>query len=288
MALLSVLTACATLEQQKWFQQTRDVATKTGGTVATATTAAFKRMQGYLAKKDLLKTFHDSAEHSEDAVLGVLNKAGIGRGAAGSAGAKPPTTKPSPSTKPAQPPGTAQPSKPAKPSATPAKPSPPKTPNTVPPPSSLPPTYAGDYRWPVDAGIISSEYGDRWGKKHKGLDIAADVGEPIYAVAPGEVLYSGSGLSGYGNVIILRHDKQMTSLYAHNSALKVSKGAQIKQGDLIALLGNTGRSTGPHVHFEVRNGDQPVNPRSLLPKSTLAEAVFGRGVVREYLVKRAD
>ena len=68
---------------------------------------------------------------------------------------------------------------------------------------------------------MSSEYGPRWGKVHKGLDIAADSGDPVYAIAGGEVIYAGDGLRGYGNVVIVRHDKQMTSLYAHNSELKV-------------------------------------------------------------------
>jgi murein DD-endopeptidase MepM/ murein hydrolase activator NlpD len=131
----------------------------------------------------------------------------------------------------------------------------------------VPDHYAGKYRWPLDAGIISSEYGQRWGKMHKGLDIAADSGEPVYAVAAGEVIYAGDGLRGYGNVVILKHDDTITSLYAHNSQLKVKPGDAVKQGDLIALLGSTGHSTGPHVHFEFRQGDIAVNPHALLPKS---------------------
>jgi len=96
----------------------------------------------------------------------------------------------------------------------------------------------------------------------------------VYATASGEVIYAGNGLSGYGNVVILRHDQQMSSLYAHNSALKVKQGEQVKQGQLIALLGSTGHSTGPHVHFEIRNGDNPVNPHSVLPKSMVAAAML--------------
>jgi murein DD-endopeptidase MepM/ murein hydrolase activator NlpD len=123
---------------------------------------------------------------------------------------------------------------------------------------------------PLDAYIVSSEFGDRWGKLHKGMDMAADVGEPVYAIADGEVIYAGDGLRGYGNVIILRHDRKMSSLYAHNSELKVKQGDHVSQGTLIALLGSTGHSTGPHVHFEIRDGDTAVNPRSVLPKSKLA------------------
>jgi murein DD-endopeptidase MepM/ murein hydrolase activator NlpD len=130
-------------------------------------------------------------------------------------------------------------------------------------------------RWPLDAYIVSSEFGERWGKMHKGMDMAADVGEPVYAIADGEVIYAGDGLRGYGNVVILRHDKKTSSLYAHNSELKVKQGDQVKQGSLIALLGNTGHSTGPHVHFEIRDGDTAVNPRSVLPKPKVAAALPG-------------
>jgi murein DD-endopeptidase MepM/ murein hydrolase activator NlpD len=238
-----------------------------------ATGKAVQRMQSYMARQDVLLKFRDSAEHSEGVVLDVLHKAGINRTASNQASnqtAKPSPNKAQPSSKTA--PGTSAPSAgsktaPAAPAATPA----------------LPTKYAGNYRWPLDAGIVSSEYGARWGKMHKGLDIAADSGEPVYAVAGGEVIYAGSGLSGYGNVVILRHDQQMSSLYAHNSALKVKQGEQVKQGQLIALLGSTGHSTGPHVHFEIRDGDNTVNPRSMLPKSMAAAAALQEAARTHYL-----
>lgn len=137
-----------------------------------------------------------------------------------------------------------------------------------PPPKAFPVAkYAGAYRWPMDAGIVSSEFGPRWGKQHQGLDIAADTGVPIRAIAPGEVIYSGSHITGYGNVVILRHDEDTTTTYAHNKALKVKKGDKVKAGQLVALLGSTGHSTGPHLHFEFRVKNAPVNPRGKLPKS---------------------
>jgi murein DD-endopeptidase MepM/ murein hydrolase activator NlpD len=211
--------------------------------VADTTTKAVKRMQAYLAEKDVLQKFHDASEHSEGAVLDVLHKAGVGR-----------TTQPVPKTpKPSQG-GVKQPPTPG---PTPA-------PSTSP---AFPAQYAGGYRWPLDAGVVSSEYGKRWGKLHKGIDIAANVGEPVYASASGEVIYAGDGMRGYGNVVILRHDNRRTSLYAHNAELKVKQGEEVKQGDLIALLGNTGHSTGPHTHFEIRNGDAAIDPRSVLPKA---------------------
>jgi murein DD-endopeptidase MepM/ murein hydrolase activator NlpD len=128
-------------------------------------------------------------------------------------------------------------------------------------------------RWPLDAYIVSSEFGERWGKLHKGMDMAADVGEPVYAIADGDVIYAGDGLRGYGNVIILRHDRKTSSLYAHNNELKVKQGDHVTQGTLIALLGSTGHSTGPHVHFEIRDGDTAVNPRAVLPKPKVADAL---------------
>lgn len=129
------------------------------------------------------------------------------------------------------------------------------------------PAYRGDYRWPLAAGIVSSEFGHRWRRPHEGIDIAADEGEPVYASASGEVLYANDRMRGYGNVVILRHDAQVTTLYAHNQSLKVRLGEKVEQGQVIALLGNTGRSTGPHVHFELRRSQVALNPRGVLPKS---------------------
>lgn len=128
------------------------------------------------------------------------------------------------------------------------------------------PDYKGAYRWPLGAGIVSSEYGSRWHKKHEGLDIAADEGEPVYAAASGKVLYANDKMRGYGNVVILRHDSSMTTLYAHNQKLKVALGETVEQGQVIALLGSTGHSTGPHVHFEMRKANAALDPRRLLPQ----------------------
>jgi murein DD-endopeptidase MepM/ murein hydrolase activator NlpD len=264
--IAALMVGCATTDSkfgdQTWYQDTKQASTKavevtttaaTKAAQATAATAskAYDRMQKYLAEKDLLKTFHDSGEHSEVALLSVLHKSGIAKSPAAPApGAAAPA------------PGAAQPK-----------------PHTVPLPPlnpAVPEQYSGALRWPLDAGIVSSEYGERWGKMHKGLDIAADVGEPVYAIADGEVIYAGDGMRGYGNVVILRHDRKMSSLYAHNSELKVKVGDQVKQGTVVSLLGNTGHSTGPHVHFEIREGDVAVSPRTVLPKSKLADVIDQR------------
>jgi murein DD-endopeptidase MepM/ murein hydrolase activator NlpD len=252
---VSLFVGCATVDQkfgdQDWYQKSKEASTKAAAVTSTtaskavevtSTTAskAYSRMQKYLAEKDVLKTFQDAGQHSEIAVLGVLHKSGIAA-----------TPGPPPA-------GTA---------AQPKKHAPPQ------PLTAVPEQYAGSLRWPLDAYIVSSEFGDRWGKMHKGMDMAADVGEPVYAIAAGEVIYAGDGLRGYGNVVILRHDRKTSSLYAHNSELKVKQGDQVAQGTLIALLGSTGHSTGPHVHFEIRDGDTAVNPRTVLPKPKLADAL---------------
>lgn len=234
-----LVTGCASLEQKEWYRQTRDTTHRVAGNVAAVTNKALTRMQGYLERKEVLKTFQDAGEHGEAAVLAVLQKAGVGN-----------LGNPSP----------AQPGSHKAPAAA-------KTPDKA---SAVPGKYAGAYRWPLDAGIVSSEYGPRGTRQHRGIDIAADVGEPVHAAAAGEVIYSGSGLRGYGNVIIVRHDNQVTTLYAHNSVLHVQQGAHVSQGELIGDVGNTGRSTGPHLHFELRQGEAAVDPRSILPQSKLA------------------
>jgi murein DD-endopeptidase MepM/ murein hydrolase activator NlpD len=256
--LILGLAGCATLEQHEWYTKAHDASLKAVGVASDQTTKALARMQHYLAEKDLLKTFYDAGEHSESVVLDVLHKAGV-------KGAKS---------------GAPKPPKEAKPTGAPPPPAPPA------PAGALPDQYAGTLRWPLDAGIVSSEFGARWGKTHKGVDIAAEVGEPVYAIAPGEVIYSGDGLRGYGNVVIVRHDRQRTSLYAHNSELKVNKGEVVAQGALVALLGNTGHSTGPHVHFEIRDGDTPVNPRSVLPQTKLGD-LLGEPALEPRLAARA-
>jgi len=129
------------------------------------------------------------------------------------------------------------------------------------------PVYKGDWMWPLKAGVVSSEYGPRWGKNHHGLDLAAKSGSKVYASADGEVVYAGDKLTGYGNVVILQHDRKTTTLYAHNKKNKVKVGQKVKRGHIIALLGSTGRSTGPHVHYEIRGSKGPVSPRKILPKS---------------------
>jgi murein DD-endopeptidase MepM/ murein hydrolase activator NlpD len=113
-------------------------------------------------------------------------------------------------------------------------------------------------------GIVTSEFGIRNGRPHKGIDIAASVGEPIYAALDGKVAYVGTQ-RGYGNVIILEHDNYVMTVYAHNESNLVRLGETVKKGQPIGTLGKTGSTTGPHLHFEYRVKGKAINPRTVLP-----------------------
>jgi murein DD-endopeptidase MepM/ murein hydrolase activator NlpD len=97
------------------------------------------------------------------------------------------------------------------------------------------------------------------------IDIAAGMGDPIYAADSGVVVYAGWISGGYGNMVMIDHGNGYQTLYAHLSAIRVSCGASVRQGQVIGLAGSTGRSTGPHLHFEVRYMGGFVNPWYVLP-----------------------
>lgn len=120
-----------------------------------------------------------------------------------------------------------------------------------------------DLAMPVH-GTVTSEFGLRNGKPHKGIDIGAKTGTPIYAVLDGVVVFSGVQ-SGYGNVVVLEHPDFVMTVYAHNDKNLVSVGQKVTKGQVIAHLGNTGNSTGPHLHFEYRVKGKAINPRKVLP-----------------------
>ena len=113
-------------------------------------------------------------------------------------------------------------------------------------------------------GIVNSEFGMRDGRQHKGIDISAPIGEPIYAAMDGKVAFVGTQ-KGYGNVVILEHEDYVMTIYAHNETNLVRLGEKVKKGQPIATLGDTGTSTGPHLHFEYRNKGKAINPREVLP-----------------------
>lgn len=108
-------------------------------------------------------------------------------------------------------------------------------------------------------GSISSDFGRRWGRMHNGIDIASCSGSPIYAAYEGNVTFSG-WQDGYGKLIIIQHGDGLETRYGHCSELLVKEGDIVKENSLIARVGSTGRSTGPHLHFEVRKNGTPVNP----------------------------
>ena len=117
--------------------------------------------------------------------------------------------------------------------------------------------------WPV-RGPVTSGFGYRWGRMHAGIDIGAGTGVPIRAAKAGTVTYAGT-MSGYGNVVIISHGGGFTTLYAHQSRLASSDGQEVSQGQVIGYVGSTGRSTGPHLHFETRVNGNAQDPRRYLP-----------------------
>ncbi len=120
-----------------------------------------------------------------------------------------------------------------------------------------------DLVMPVDGKVIS-EYGIRNGRPHKGTDIGASNGMPIYAVLDGTVVYAG--LQGnYGNVVVIEHPDFIMTVYGHNEKNLVAVGDVVKQGQIIATIGSTGNATCPHVHFEYRIKGKAINPRKVLP-----------------------
>jgi murein DD-endopeptidase MepM/ murein hydrolase activator NlpD len=125
----------------------------------------------------------------------------------------------------------------------------------------------GLFPWPCE-GTITSGFGMRWGKMHKGVDIANSLGTPIYAVADGVVTVAKADPGGFGFYIVIDHGNGISTLYGHiyPETVKVKVGQHVKKGQLIAAIGSNGHSTGPHLHFEVHINDSPVDPMQYLMK----------------------
>ena len=109
-------------------------------------------------------------------------------------------------------------------------------------------------------GSISSGFGERWGKLHKGIDIASKSGTPIYAALDGNVSCVGFEAGGYGNFVQVSSANNTMIIYGHCSSISAKPKSVVHKGDLIGKVGSTGHSTGPHLHFEVRVGGIAVNP----------------------------
>ncbi len=114
----------------------------------------------------------------------------------------------------------------------------------------------GEFAVPLNSYTFTSAFKYRWGRLHGGVDLAVDEGTPVYAADNGKVIVAEDSGNGYGSYIILDHQNGFKTLYGHNSQLLVSVGDVVGKGEKIALSGNTGNSTGPHLHFEVQVNDE--------------------------------
>jgi murein DD-endopeptidase MepM/ murein hydrolase activator NlpD len=122
-------------------------------------------------------------------------------------------------------------------------------------------TVQSDWIWPVPRGEIISYFGaPRRGHAHGGIDIRGARGDMVFASRAGRVVYSGSGMRGYGKTVIVDHGDGYSSLYAHNSKLLVQVGQRVERGQPIARVGRSGNASGEHCHFEIRHNDNPVDP----------------------------
>lgn len=119
-----------------------------------------------------------------------------------------------------------------------------------------------DFSYPI-CGRITSDFGPRWGRFHYGVDIKLNIGDPVKAIFSGKVRYAGYS-SGYGRLVLIRHDNGLETYYAHLSDYKVKKGDVVSAGDVIALGGNSGKSTGPHLHLEMRYLGNAIDPNTIL------------------------
>lgn len=159
--------------------------------------------------------------------------------------------------------------RPVAPPAVVPKPSAPVKPAVKPPSAAIPKKAAGAagpasirWRWPARGTLLKSDSPTA----RKGIDIAGKTGQKIVAAAPGEVVYSGSGLLHYGRLIIIKHNEAYLSAYAHNQTLMVTEGDKVKGGQQISTMGaNSGGK--PVLHFEIRRNGKPINPLQQLPKS---------------------
>ena len=123
------------------------------------------------------------------------------------------------------------------------------------------------WRWPLQQVHVTSPFGRRGHDFHEGIDLRAKSGTPVYSVDAGKVIYSGRRLRGYGKMVIVRHASGLSSVYAHNSRLLVSVGQKVKRGQTVSVSGASGHVSGPHLHFEVRRNDTPLDPQRLIQAS---------------------
>jgi murein DD-endopeptidase MepM/ murein hydrolase activator NlpD len=140
--------------------------------------------------------------------------------------------------------------------------------NTGAPPTRVAsaPADALTFLWPVDGRILSGFGPKTAGRFNDGINLKASAGTPVRAAASGTVAYAGDAITGFGNLVLIRHDKGWVTAYGHNEALLVERGQKVRAGDPIARAGSTGSVTEPQLHFEIRRGRTALDPQSLLPK----------------------
>lgn len=161
------------------------------------------------------------------------------------------STTPRPAPKPSS--GTSSTSKPAKPAA----------PARAPKPAPSAPTGPINWQWPATGSILSHYSANKVG--HHGITIGGREGDPVAAAADGVVVYRGNGLTGYGNLLIIKHDERWLSAYAHNQSMLVSEGQKVRRGEKIATIGATG-TFRTQLHFEIRRDGTPIDPVTVLPR----------------------
>ncbi len=151
-------------------------------------------------------------------------------------------------------------------------PPPPSPPPPVPPPPPPPPPQQEtaappSFIWPVQGPVISPYGAKGAGVANDGLDIGAPKGEPVVASASGTVVYAGNEMKGYGNLVLIRHQGDWVTAYAHLERVMVHKDTVLAQGDMLGTVGKTGDAATPRLHFEIRHAEKPVDPAPLVKKA---------------------
>jgi murein DD-endopeptidase MepM/ murein hydrolase activator NlpD len=139
------------------------------------------------------------------------------------------------------------------------------------PPGNEFPRGEGVFIWPLTSGTLTSSFGPRGRSFHDGIDIGASPGTVVRAAREGDVIYSDT-LRGYGNVLIVQHAGGYVTVYAHNEENLVDAGSRVRQGQSVAKVGRSGRTSGPNLHFEIRKDNVARNPIYFLPNQTVQRA----------------
>jgi murein DD-endopeptidase MepM/ murein hydrolase activator NlpD len=128
--------------------------------------------------------------------------------------------------------------------------------------SRSPSSVSLQFQWPLDQVAVTSRYGERGGAQHEGIDLRARIGTQVRAAEAGRVVYAGNQIRGYGRLIVIRHAEGLATVYAHHSQILVKKGQFVKKGQKIGFSGKSGTTSGPHLHFEIRDGVVAVDPEA--------------------------